>query len=335
MTRTLLASAATAALFASSAAAQTQNSIDTSDVMIDGDQVTFSNVTAAEAGYVVIHTTLDGEVVVPQSIGSAAIAAGENADVTVTTDYPLAEGENYIAMLHVESNGNDTYDFGVDNTDVDTPVVVDGAPVVASFAGPMGDEAASTQGDASMSGEMNAETVSSDGGMTDLESHISEWPEASQKAAMEMMDKYGPPAEMTESLLIWHETGPFVRTYVYRETTDHNWPAPHQDVLEQFIHYDVPAESFDELAMYDGSVIAERTRGELSARCHSEFANLIALNLAHDVITGSKSVDEARAAYEEAVREHMSGNSPEIAQRLTFEPAQQDVTNSGEAVIQQ
>lgn len=337
-------------------AATAQNMIDTSEVTVDGADITFSSVMAEEDGYLVIHTTQDGEVVVPESIGSAAVSAGENNDVTVTTEYPLAEDENYVAMLHVESNGNETYDFGPDNTDVDTPVTVDGEVVTASFGGsgsttegdaaeanetmPGGDSSEQSASAEMTSGEVDAERIGSgqmagDMTMADLETHIAQWPQASKKAAMEMWDKYGAPAEMADTLLIWRDNGPFVRTYVYGYEIDHNWPAPHKDVLQQFIHYDVPADVFDELAMFDGSIIAERTKGEISARCHSEFANLIALNLGNDVITGEKSVDEARAAYEEAVRQHMAGNSPEIAQRLTFEPAGEDITNAEEAVIQQ
>jgi hypothetical protein len=50
-------------------------------------------------------------------------------------------------------------------------------------------------------------------------------------------------------------------------------------------------------------VIAERTAGEVSARCHDEQANLLALNLTNDVVTGAKTVAEARR----------SGRSPAAA----------------------
>lgn len=311
------------ALIGGAAAAQT--AIDTSDVMIDGSEVTFDSVMIEQDGYIVIHTVLDGQVVAPESIGHAALTSGANAGVTVTTEYPLAEGENYVAMLHVESNDNDTYDFGVGSTDVDTPVMADGAAVTAQFSGSGGEASMQTdaQGESAMAMAM------------DMQSAIEGWPQASRDAANEMMDKYGPPDEMTASVLIWRDNGPFVRTYVYAEEFDHNWPTPHKDVLEQFLHYDIPEDKFDELAMFDGSIIAERTKGEISARCHAEFANLIALNLANDVITEAKTVEEARDAYVEAVKARMSGDEPEIAQRLTFEPAQEDVTNPGEAVIEQ
>lgn len=163
---------------------------------------------------------------------------------------------------------------------------------------------------------------------------IADWPEASKKAANEMMEKYGQPDEMTAMELIWRDNEPWIRTVVYGYEIDHNWPAPHKDVLEQVINYDVPPDLFDDLAHYDGSVIAERTKGELSARCHSEFANLIALNLANDVIQATKTVEDARTAYTEAVKAHMAGDTPEIAQKLTFEWPQEDVTNSDEASIE-
>ncbi len=41
----------------------------------------------------------------------------------------------------------------------------------------------------------------------------------------------------------------------------------------------------------------------MAARCDKEAANFLAINLAHDVVTGKKSASEARKAYTEAVAE--------------------------------
>jgi hypothetical protein len=73
--------------------------------------------------------------------------------------------------------------------------------------------------------------------------------------------------------------------------------APHTDSVESVIAYRVPPEFFTPLAEFDGSLIVERTAGEVSARCHDEEANSLALNLMHDIVTGAKSVEEARAYY--------------------------------------
>ncbi|WP_137388790.1 hypothetical protein [Rhodoligotrophos defluvii] len=164
---------------------------------------------------------------------------------------------------------------------------------------------------------------------------IQDWPETSKKAAQAMIEKYGQPQETTKTLLIWRGNGPWVRTIVYGYETDHNFPMPHKDVLEQVIHYDVPPDLFDDLAHFDGSVIAERTKGELAARCDKELANFLALNLANDVIKGEKSVQEARAEYSEAIQQVMAGNPPEITQSLNFEVPNSDVTNPDEATIKQ
>ena len=47
--------------------------------------------------------------------------------------------------------------------------------------------------------------------------------------------------------------------------------------------YAVPVELVGALAAFDGSVMVERTTGELSARCHDEQANMLALNLADEL----------------------------------------------------
>jgi hypothetical protein len=162
---------------------------------------------------------------------------------------------------------------------------------------------------------------------------IADWPETARTAAQEMIEKYGPPAESTPSLLVWYDNAPWKRTIVYKEEVDHDFPMPHKDVMEQFINYDVPEDSFDDLAHYDGSVIVERTKGEISARCDKEGANFLAINLAHDIIQGNKSVEEARQAYVEAIQQFMAGNTPDIMKGFTFEVTTEDVGDPDETTI--
>ncbi len=170
-------------------------------------------------------------------------------------------------------------------------------------------------------------------GPEQAEQLIQDWPETATMAAKAMMEKYGAPAEATPSLLIWYDNGPWKRTVVYKEEIDHDFPMPHKDVLEQFINYEVPPDYFDDLAHYDGSLIVERTKGEISARCDKEEANFLAINLANDIVQGNKSVEEARQAYGEAMMQMMQGNPPENTQGLTFQVADANVGDSDEAII--
>jgi hypothetical protein len=152
----------------------------------------------------------------------------------------------------------------------------------------------------------------------DMDRLVAGWAPASREAAAAMADKYGPPAEQTASTLVWHATGPWKRTVIYRGEVPHAFPKPHTDVMEQFIDYRVPTDKFDELAEYDGSVIAERTKGELSARCDKEAMNFLALNLANDVATGRRTVAEARQEYARQATAFMGGQPAPYTEGLKF-----------------
>jgi hypothetical protein len=57
-------------------------------------------------------------------------------------------------------------------------------------------------------------------------------------------------------------------------------------------------------------VIVERTKGEISARCDKEVANILALNLANDIIEDKRSVEEARQYYADAMMQVLKGEKP-------------------------
>lgn len=139
----------------------------------------------------------------------------------------------------------------------------------------------------------------------DAKATIANWPSVSKEVAQTMMDKYGQPSGVTSDRLIWHNNGGWKQTIVFRDPVPHNFPTPHPDLLEQFIDYRVPVEKYDDMAAYDGSVIVERTKGVMSARCDKEGANFLAINLANDVATGKKTVDQARDYYTRAMKTFM------------------------------
>lgn len=147
---------------------------------------------------------------------------------------------------------------------------------------------------------------------------VGAWAALPQKAAREMIDKYGLPHEATASQLIWFECQPWKRIVVYRDEVPHNFPQPHSDVLEQVIDYHVPVDKVADLARFDGSIIVERTKGEVSARCDMEAANVLALNLMHDIVQGHLSAIEARQKYADETTQYMLNRSAPYAERLQF-----------------
>jgi hypothetical protein len=149
---------------------------------------------------------------------------------------------------------------------------------------------------------------------------IEGWPEESKEAAQLVIKQYGEPDEATETQLTWHNPGPWKRIVASKTFYPHNFPAPHIDSVESFIQYRVPTEKFTPLAEFDGSVIAERTAGLVSARCHDEQANFLALNLMHDIVTGVKTVQEAREYYAKEFADYRRKKPTPYMERLRFTP---------------
>ena len=147
---------------------------------------------------------------------------------------------------------------------------------------------------------------------------LKDWTEASKKAAKEMIDKYGPASEVTNDMLIWNNNGYWLKTIVYKNEVHHNFPSPHADVLEQWINYRVLPDKFDPLAKFDGSITTNRTNGTISSRSDKEAMNILALNLAHDIVSGTKSIDQARMDYSIQATAFTKNERPTYTQKLNF-----------------
>lgn len=155
---------------------------------------------------------------------------------------------------------------------------------------------------------------------------VASWPAKQRETIMMMTQKYGAPSVIGDRLVVWYNTGPFVMTSVTRDDVQHNFPMPHPDYLAQTVRHKVPGDKLGELFEYDGSVWFHRTRGELTAQCDVEEMNMLALNLAHDIVMGKRTVADARAFYGKTAMAFKNGDrSSPYTQGLMFQ------TNPGAA----
>ena len=123
-------------------------------------------------------------------------------------------------------------------------------------------------------------------------------------------------------MLIWAGPAPFARTVISSKGTPHNFPMPHEDMLEQAIPYPVvPLHRYAELAAFDGSITCRRTQGILSARCDNMAMNFLALNLAHDIIKGRTTIRMARESYTKIATAYKEGKRDALYTKgLVFKP---------------
>ena len=149
---------------------------------------------------------------------------------------------------------------------------------------------------------------------------LAKWQKEPRESAERLMKDYGEPDEFSESCLIWRETKDgWKRSVLMNEPVEHMFPDKHNDFLRQSIDYRVPPEMFSKLAEYDGSVTCDRTRGEMAATCGGTSMNFVAINLAHEIITGKRTVQEAREEYARLYKAHKDGEKPPYTTAFQFE----------------
>ena len=169
--------------------------------------------------------------------------------------------------------------------------------------------------------------------VAEVEKIIDGWPDAQKNVARQMLEKYGPPNEATPTKLFWYGNGPWKRTVLSRDVVSHNWPTPHSDFLTQYIDYRVPPEMTHLIAMFDGSILVDRTRGEAAARCDSEASNVLGLNMVHEIVTGKRSVEDARETSAQNTVAYNMGRTAPYAERLLFEVPRGGTEDLDESMI--
>jgi hypothetical protein len=98
---------------------------------------------------------------------------------------------------------------------------------------------------------------------------VANWPSQQRDSVSTLVSRYGPPDEVTPSVAVWKNRGSFDCVKVFREEVQHSWPVAHSDFIEHAIAYKVPVDKVGDLAKFDGSLIVDRTKGCLAAKCDS------------------------------------------------------------------
>lgn len=146
------------------------------------------------------------------------------------------------------------------------------------------------------------------------------WFDAAAKAARAVIAKYGQPDEISRNALVWRSKGPWKRIIAHGELVEHNFPSRHFDTIEQVVDYKVPEQKLAELRRFGGHLIVYRAAGELASLCDSEESNFLTMNLADEIMTETKTADQARSMLVYVMELTSAGKTSSYAQRLLFVP---------------
>lgn len=115
-----------------------QNWITTDGAARAGNVLTFAEVRIAENGWLVMHPFEDGKPNGDKYVAATFVEQGENRDVAIEVYKGVEPGEQFIVMLHYDSNANRVFDFVfVDDTNVMDRAVFEGTKMIGHvFAAP-------------------------------------------------------------------------------------------------------------------------------------------------------------------------------------------------------
>lgn len=148
------------------------------------------------------------------------------------------------------------------------------------------------------------------------------WPGDSRSAADAFEEKYGKPDVSSPRLLAWNDRGDWSKVSIYRESTIDPVPTPHPTFIENQVRYVVPAFRVRDLENFDKSLVIDTHDGTLASRSDSERSNILALNLANDIVTGKKTVAQAQDERARIESLNVAGKTTPISERLNFTPDQ-------------
>ena len=145
------------------------------------------------------------------------------------------------------------------------------------------------------------------------------WPEASTKSAKDMITKYGDPAEVTSQRLVWRgNVAPFKEIIVHKEVYSHNFPFLHKDTLEHVVEYQPKVDKVDDVLRYNGAIVFNKIRGEMSSFSNSEAMNILSLNLADKIMKGQMGSEAARVKLGKEYLNFMNGEKSAVTSVLDF-----------------
>jgi hypothetical protein len=116
-----------------------------------------------------------------------------------------------------------------------------------------------------------------------------------------LIKTFGQPDELTASSAVWYSQDGFKRVEVKDEYILHCCPGAHYDFVYSTIDLHVPKKFLSVLADSSESILIDRLKNEVTARCASMSPNAVTLNYVLDVV--SERVTGSKQEYERRIRQ--------------------------------
>jgi hypothetical protein len=150
---------------------------------------------------------------------------------------------------------------------------------------------------------------------------IERWPADSRLLAERLLEELGAPDEVMPHYITWQSKKPFVTTTLFADRASSNQPG----ILSQSVPYRVPVGRWRALSAFGKGVSYDVVFNELVAVNDNPEANLLALNLADEVIQSKRTPDEARSYFDQTLTRSYAGKGSPYLELLRFDPSSRRV----------
>lgn len=155
-------------------------------------------------------------------------------------------------------------------------------------------------------------------GIDKARANVAAWPEDARLLARKMIDEIGAPDEVMPRHMTWSGRKPFNTITVYSDKVS----SGQAGLLLETVSYRVPVGKWRALNAFGHGVTYDVVFNELVACSDAPETNLLALNLADEVIQGRRSPDEARAVFDKTLTRSYAGKSSWYLSGLQFKPSE-------------
>ena len=142
------------------------------------------------------------------------------------------------------------------------------------------------------------------------------WPREARLQVDLLLERYGPPRVAWTDRIEWGAHGRWKRIVVSDRPM-----SPLEDVVE----YRIPEDRYQELSRFPHGLRLYPETGEIGARSDRESLNILALNLADDIVAGRRTPEQASRFYLTTTRLAAAGKSSPYLDRLLFKVAGEPV----------
>jgi hypothetical protein len=148
---------------------------------------------------------------------------------------------------------------------------------------------------------------------------IGNWTPASKLAANKFLSEYGPPDRIEIGRLLWDNRGPWERTAVQDCLSYYDSDGGTENI-EQTVPYVVPSDKLEALKAFTDHIRVSEGGTRLSARSTTEEENFLTINLAEEILRGTRDPRQARHFYKTTLELAAAGKASRYTRELIYTP---------------